>query len=487
MTDDRHEQDRLDAYRAKRDFARTPEPGPQPVAKGDRMRFVIQEHHARRLHWDFRLERNGVLVSWALPRGLPRDPARNHLAIHTEDHPLSYIDFAGEIPAGNYGAGQVSIWDRGTYECHKFEDDKVVVTLHGRRARGKFALFQTDGKDWMVHRMDAPEPDHEPMPERIVPMAAKLASLPRDDDRWAYEIKWDGVRAIAYVEDGRVRLESRNLLDITAQYPEIRALGVQLGSRNCVLDGEIIAPDAQGRPSFERLQGRMGVTGEAAVRRKQQDIPVVYMIFDLLYFEGSTLMPLPYEQRRAGLDALGLAGPAWQTPRCHAGDGGAFREASRQQGLEGIVAKRLDSPYVPGARPGTWLKIKNLLRQEFVIGGYSPGERHPIGSLMLGYYDVTEAAAKRRGNPQRLLYAGSVGTGFTQTTLDKLAQQLQPLRRLDNPFATRPPKPDAVFVAPQRVCEVEFREWTQGGLLRGPSFKGLREDKNPREVLRETL
>ena len=213
--------DRLDRYRSKRDFATTPEPGGEPAAREEaRERFVVHEHHARRLHWDLRLERDGVLVSWAVPKGIPPDPARNHLAVHTEDHPLEYIDFSGEIPAGQYGAGTMKIWDRGTYETHKFREDEVMVTFHGERLHGRYVLFRTRGDDWMIHRMDPPEdPDREPMPERVEPMLARTGTLPRDEAGWAFEIKWDGVRAIGYVDGGRLRLESRNGNDITPALP----------------------------------------------------------------------------------------------------------------------------------------------------------------------------------------------------------------------------------------------------------------------------
>lgn len=477
---------RLIQYRAKRNFSRTPEPDARPVAAAGGARFVIQEHHASHLHWDFRLERDGVLVSWAVPKGIPEDPGKNRLAMRVEDHPLSYINFSGEIPEGNYGAGQVYIWDKGTYECHKFRDDEVMVTLHGERVRGKYVLFQTAGRKWMMHRMDPPQnPTLEPMPENIVPMLAKLSALPKDDAAYGYEIKWDGIRAITYIEGGRIRIQSRNLLDVTRQYPELRPLGEALGARSAVLDGEIAALDELGRPSFERLQTRMGLQSDSAVRRVRKSTPVIYMIFDLLYLEGHDLMSLPYTERRERLAALKLDGPAWQTPAYHQGDGAAMLAASREKNLEGIIAKRLDSRYEPGKRSGAWLKIKNQQRQELVIGGWTPGERHAIGSLLMGYFDKTPEQAARTRRPARLIYAGGVGTGFTQATLDKLLALLMPLRRATNPFSSKPPKPDAVFVEPKLVGEVEFTQWTQGHTMRHPAFKGLRIDKEAADVVRE--
>ena len=313
-------------------------------------RFVVHEHHARSLHWDLRLERDGVLVSWAVPKGIPPDPKSNRLAVHVEDHPLSYIDFAGEIPKGSYGAGQVQIWDAGTYEAHKFRKDEVIVTFHGKRLHGKYALFQTKGKNWMIHRMDPPESEREAMPEGLVPMLAKLSSLPTDERSYGYEVKWDGIRALAFIQGGRIRLINRNKRDVTKQYPELRALGAELGSREAILDGELVALDEQGRPSFERLQQRMHVSSPSAVRKLTSEVPVSYMIFDLLYLDGRSTMELPYRERRAALEQLDLHGPAWQAPAYHAGAGREFLAAAAEQHLEGIVAKRLDSRYQPGKR-----------------------------------------------------------------------------------------------------------------------------------------
>ncbi len=472
-----------------RNFARTPEPATdKPRARrAKKPRFVIQEHHATRLHWDFRLERDGVLVSWAVPKGLPTDPKVNHLAVHTEDHPLSYIDFEGTIPEGNYGAGEVSVWDAGTYDCHKFEDDEVMVTLEGERARGRYVLFKTDGQNWMVHRMDPSEPHGEPMPAQLAPMLAKLTDLPRDDARYAFEIKWDGVRAMMYVEHGRARIESRNGIDVTRQYPELQRLGELLGLQRAVLDGEIVALDDAGRPSFSRLQTRMHVVDDAAVRRRMKQTPVTYMLFDLPYFDGESLLPLPYVERRRRLEALDLNGPHWQTPGYHVGDGEAMLAASRAHGLEGVVAKRLDSPYEPGKRSGAWLKIKNQQRQEMVIGGYARGERHAIGALLLGYYDLSPEAAASAGRAPQLMYAGAVGTGFTEAMLDQLQGLLAPLARDTNPFASKPAKTGVTFVEPRMVCEVAFSDWTPDGALRHPVYKGLRADKPAQEVIREVI
>jgi bifunctional non-homologous end joining protein LigD len=476
--------DRLSRYRSKRDFDSTPEPAGAGDGEEPDARFVIQEHHARRLHWDLRLEHDGVLLSWARPRGIPPDPKRNHLAVHTEDHPLEYLEFEGDIPKGEYGAGTMRVWDRGRYETHKMQDDEVIVTFHGNRARGRYALFQTDGKNWMIHRMDPPDdPDREPMPEHIEPMLATLTkTLPRDEDSYAFEVKWDGVRAIAYVEGGQARFESRRGGNITSRYPELRGLGPALGSTAVVLDGEIVAFDGE-RPSFERLQRRMHVGNERAIRRLMGEVPVVYVMFDLLWLEGHSTLELPYRERRKLLDELRPEGASWQTPAAHEGDGAVLLDATKRLGLEGVVAKRLDSVYEPGRRSRAWLKVKNHNSQEFVIGGWLPGKgarSTSLGALLIGYYESTEPDA-------RLRYAGRVGTGLTENELRRLVELLAPLRRKTSPFSPAPRVKDAVFVEPELVAEVRFTEWTRAGVVRAPAYQGLREDRDPREVVREEM
>ncbi len=485
--------DKLHSYRAKRAFESTPEPAGDGSAARGSGRFVVQEHHATRLHWDLRLEHDGVLASWAIPNGIPPDPADNRLAVHTEDHPLEYLDFHGEIPAGEYGAGTMQIWDRGRFDTHLWEEGKVEVTFHGERLQGRYGLFpigargrEGSEKDWMIHRMDPPvDAGRETMPEGILPMLAGAGSLPRDQARWSFEVKWDGVRAIAYVKPGRLRLESRNLNEITDAYPEVRGILRDLGMREAVLDGEIVAFDSAGRPSFERLQRRMHVTSPSAIRRLSSSTPVVYAIFDLLYLDGHSLMALPYRERRARLDDLGLGGPAWRVPAAHPGRGQRLLDATETQGLEGVVAKRLDSRYEPGRRTGAWLKIKHTRRQELVIGGWLPGEGRRtdrIGALLMGYW------TRPSGGDGGLLlrYAGRVGTGFTEATLTELHRRLAPLRRDSTPFDAAPKLPrNAEFVEPELVAEIEFREWTTEGVMRAPSFKGLRGDKDAVAVVRE--
>ncbi len=518
----------LGEYRVRRDFRRTPEPaGRSSEGKSARVdgadepsgaRFVVHEHHARRLHWDLRLEHNGTLMSWAVPNGIPQDPRENRKAIHVEDHPLSYIDFEGEIPEGNYGAGRVLVWDRGHYDCEKREDGKLVVVFHGRRLRGRYALFRAgeEERDWMIHRMDPPEREREAMPEHLAPMLAAAGELPRARGGWAFEIKWDGVRAIAYWRPGRWHLESRSRKDITVRYPELRALGRQLGAREAVLDGEVVALDDQGRPSFEHLQRRMHVSSESAIRRLADATPVTYVIFDLLYLDGRRTLQLPYRERRELLEGLNLDGPAWRTPAYHSGDGRDLLTVSAEHGLEGVLAKSLDSSYRPGERSRDWLKIKNVNRQEFVIGGWLDGKGRragSLGALLVGYYegegegedeggwgedegkgegegkDGGKGAGRGEGDGRALRYAGRVGTGFDERELERLAGELARRRRHSSPFASRGTQPPrgAHFVEPELVAEIEFSHLTHARILRHSSYRGLRPDKPAAEVELESV
>ncbi|MDH2445048.1 ATP-dependent DNA ligase [Amnibacterium sp. CER49] len=511
------ERDPLARYRSMRDAGRTPEPGVREVAapstgRGDS--FVIQEHHARRLHWDFRLERDGVLVSWALPRGVPGLGERNHLAVHTEDHPLDYASFEGEIPKGEYGGGSVLRFDAGTYTAEKWRDGEVIATLAGAPDGGlgggpvRVALVRTgeaspragqdpsdhSGEQWLIHRMALPEPAtpaarSEPLPRPVRPMlaAAAPAGGPNRDEAWSIEMKWDGVRALAEVRDGVVALTSRNELDLTATYPELQALARAVGASSAVLDGEILALDATGRPSFALLQQRFGLTRPGDVERARRAAPVQLFLFDLLEVDGEPVTAVPHAERRRRLERLLSPEPGIEIPPAvGAGTGGDLPElvaralaTSRALGLEGLVLKRTDSRYRPGARTSDWLKVKHERTQEVVVGGWRPGDGRRsggVGSLLVGI-----------PGPDGLEYVGRVGSGFSDEELERVGARLAERTADTAPFVDvpRPDARDAHWVVPDLVGEVRFAEWTGAGRLRQPSWRGWRPDKRPEDVVRE--
>ena len=317
------------------------------------------------------------------------------------------------------------------------------------------------------------------MPRGVVPMLATAGSLPDDDAAFSFEVKWDGVRALAYVEEGQVCLQSRKLVDITPRYPELAPLGEALAGQQAMLDGEVVAFDDGGRPSFGRLQHRMHVADPAEVRRRMDRYPVALMVFDVLWLDGASTMDLPYTERREVLESLSLDHPCWQVPRCHVGDGAAMLAATRAQGLEGLVAKRRTSVYEPGRRSRAWVKVKAKPRQDVVIGGWLPGSGNRsgrVGAILAGYYEDGE-----------LRFAGRVGSGFSEKELAEVGAMLERLERPASPFVTPVPHRQARFVEPRLVAEVEFGEWTEGGTMRHPVYKGLRTDKSPTEVVREAV
>jgi len=515
----------LDAYRKKRDPARTPEPfGAR--RDGDGRMFVIQKHAARRLHYDVRLEMDGVLKSWAVPKGPSLKAEEKRLAVHVEDHPVEYADFEGIIPEGNYGAGAVIVWDRGWYRLVKdgapaaqLASGRLEVELFGVKLRGRWTLARMSGggKDWlMLKKADAYAGDDEAtetFPEsvlsgltveevrdgstRLAALRARLAKAPRraveaarepvmlassaerpfSNPAWLYEIKYDGVRVLASRDGERVELYGRAGQVFTGRYPEVLTALRALPLTHFVLDGEVVALDEGGRPSFQRLQNRMHLTRPADVERARATFPVSAVFFDALSLDGCDLRELPLTERKA---CLALTLPARGVIRY--GDhvearGEDFYEAAAAQRLEGILAKRADSRYV-GGRSHDWLKIKCHLRQEFVIGGWTDpqGTRGAFGALHLGVYDG-----------ERLVYVGKVGTGFDDTTLRAIRDRLQPLTRATSPFDDGTPTGRGHhWVEPALVAEVRFTEWTEEAGIRHPAFLGLRDDKPPRDVRRET-
>lgn len=502
----------LGPYRAKRDAAKTPEPiptgpaSPTSVGGSGSTRFVIQEHHASRLHWDLRLERGGVLVSWAVPRGIPRTTTKNSLAVMTEDHPLEYLDFAGEIPRGQYGAGTMTIWDTGRAEVEKWRDDEIIFTAEGRRdgplGRVRLALIRTAGtgekSSWLLHRMktDAagkPQPDAPASPPEaeprtpaypapgwsdIRPMLAVTATPGRaraEADRhghWA-EAKWDGIRALVRWDGHDVTIRGRSGRDMTGTFPELRS---GLAGAPVILDGEIVALDAHHRPSFSRLQQRMNLVGAADVAATATRIGVHFFVFDLLSAEGVDLTADPLSERRRLLEEVMVdAGSSYVlTPVFD--DVDAALAAARATDLEGVVVKDPSSIYRAGVRDDAWMKVVFTRRQEVVIGGIRPGggnREGRIASLLVGIPDA-----------EGLRYVGRVGSGFSDATLRALTATLTPLRVSSTPFRAVPAADaaDALWVSPVVVGEVEFARFTPDGILRHARWRGLRPDKTPADV-----
>jgi bifunctional non-homologous end joining protein LigD len=479
-------EDPLADYRAKRNPARTAEPVPDagsslPVGNDDT--FVVQEHHTprgrtgERVHWDLRLERDGVLKSWAVPKGPPTEQGANRLAVPTEDHPLEYASFRGTIAAGEYGGGEVSIWDAGRYATEKWDDRHIIVTFDGHRLAGRYALFPLDDGAWNIRKLDATPPPEDEVSVPL-PMLATAAALPDDDDAWGYEFKWDGVRAVAAVRRGALTLFSRKGTEITVRYPEVARLPAALAGHDAIVDGEIVAMDAAGRPDFGALQNRMHRTGPE-VPRMAAEKPVTYLVFDLLSWDGEDLLDRPYAERRARLEALGIAGHRWVATPWFTGGGPGVLAASEENGLEGVVAKRLSSPYRPGLRSPDWRKIKNFRTQAVVVGGWRAGQGRrtgTIGSLLVGVPD----------DEGRLVYVGHVGTGFSDQDLRDLQRMLT--TRTTPPFEGALPREvtrDAHWVEPDLVGEVAYAVWTSDNRLRHPSWRGVRDDLEPDDVVVE--
>ena len=567
----------LRTYKAKRDFRHTSEPkGGKPKPKGVKgaSRFVIQKHDASRLHYDFRLQMEGVLKSWAVPKGLPWTQGEKHLAVEVEDHPIEYENFEGVIPEGNYGGGTVMVWDHGTYYVYgeqpsqSLREGKLHLVLDGRKAKGEWTLVRirsdSQKNQWLLlktgtsvrppskkledqsaktgrtmkqiardrdaewesdrdepatestsgarsilrtrikaalkkkevgpggssHRKDGGRPGVPSLPTDlpsaksrfIEPMKARLAEKPPADGDWSYELKFDGIRLIAVKTGKKVSLLSRNKNELAGRFPEIvEAIG-NLPARECVIDGEVVALDADGRSSFQLLQAR-DMEGRKS--------PVYFYAFDLLQLDGRSLIALPLKARKDVLEKLCAdAGDPIRYSAEIGEDARALLEEVKRRGLEGIVGKQRNSVYEPGRRSGAWIKLKCVNEQEFVIGGYTPpeGSRKNFGAILVGYY-----------KDNRLMFAGKVGTGFTANSLSMMHKKFRTEKRDDCPFEDLPSKQNGKWVQaitpsmmrklhwvnPVFVCEIKFAEWTRDGKLRAPVFLGLRDDKKPNEVVRE--
>jgi len=559
----------LKEYKRKRNFRKTAEPkGGKPMPKEVKgaSRFVIQKHDARRLHYDFRLEMDGVLKSWALPKGLPWTQGEKHLAVEVEDHPIDYENFEGVIPEGNYGAGSVMVWDRGAYYVYgeqplqSLREGKLHLVLDGEKARGEWTLVRIrrdeEKNQWLILKTGSStkpiskkredqsvktgrtmkqiaqdrdaewesnrQADESPTskfkarvraavkknvaqlsklrseeqrvgnllhnlpaakPRFIQPMKPRLVEKPPPTGDWIYELKFDGIRAIAVKIDKKVRLISRNGNELGARFLEIVDAVKQLGARECVLDGEIVALDEEGRSSFQLLQAR---------ELEGKKSPDYFYVFDLLQIDGKSLISLPLEQRKSLLQQVSAdAGEPIRFSGEIGGDAAMLLDEVKRRGLEGIVGKKRNSVYEPGRRSGAWIKLKCVNEQEFVIGGYTPpgGARRYFGAILVGYY-----------KEKRLLFAGKVGSGFSTKSLAMLHKKFRTELRDSCPFADLPSKKNGqwvqgitpgemrkcTWVNPVFVCQIKFSEWTRDQKLRQPVFLGLRDDKSASEVVRET-
>ncbi len=536
----------LGRYHEKRDFDRTPEPGPiVPVAGEGPLTFVVQKHRASRLHYDFRLEWDGVLKSWAVTKGPSLDPKEKRLAVMVEDHPFDYGSFEGVIPKGEYGAGEVIVWDNGTYSPDEggcsFVDraeaeqrmrdglaaGKLAFTLRGTKLKGSWTLVKIargGPNDWLLikHRDAAVDtasdvldeersvfcdlriedlkagllPDRARLPavaiapaglpgvkagrgpEKLSVMLSTSSEKPFSHPDWLFEPKLDGVRAIAIIRDGEARLIGRSGLDATRIYPALAAELAQQPATEVVLDGEIVALDEDGVPSFELLQQRLNLSRDADARRADAEVPVVYYAFELLFLDGYDLRGVALELRKSLLQRVLLPTGSVAPLEHFEGEGEAAFAATREHGFEGIVAKRRASTYRSGRRSKDWLKIKSTLSDEFVVGGFSRGEgarSDTFGALLLSQYD----------DAGRLVYTGSAGSGFDDRMLVELRRRLDSMRVDACPFAQTPPlKGEPRWVRPELVVEVKFAQWTREGYLRAPVFLRVREDKPARDVRR---
>jgi bifunctional non-homologous end joining protein LigD len=525
----------LKEYARKRDFEKTAEPQPRLSKRDKGRRFVIQKHAATRLHYDFRLELGRTLKSWAVPRGIPFKKGEKHLAVEVEDHPVSYIDFEGTIPKGQYGGGTVMVWDRGTFEplskapTKELKSGKLHFILNGSKLKGEWYLVRLrDEKQWLLikagedmppvskkqddtsvlsgksmeelakgdrvwqsrpahqsnpstKRKSVRKPSTAPIPAFVEPMKAKLVdSMPSGD--WIYEIKFDGFRALALRGGSEARLLSRNEKDLGGKFPEVMDSILALEVRDAIIDGEIVALDEKGRSSFQLLQ---------AFEMGQERPPIFFYAFDLLRLNGKELIELPLEERKAMLEKLLKDPPGVIRYSASIDDAGQdLLDKAREFGVEGLIGKRVGSRYEPGKRSGAWIKLKLQQQQEFVIGGYTDpeGTRKFFGALLVGVYE-----------DNKLRFVGKVGTGFNEELLCSLYAKFKKIPSEVCPFVNLPEKRSGRYgqgvtpselkrchwVEPTLVCQIKFAEWTRDDRLRQPVFLGLREDKDPKEVIRE--
>ncbi len=457
--------DQLESYAKKREFSKTPEPKAE-LEVGQGSAFVVHRHHASRLHYDLRLEKNGVLMSFAVPKGLPPRPGVKRLAVQTEDHPLEYVNFQGEIPKGEYGGGQMWIFAQGRYQVTKEKKDGFYFRLNGRELTAEYRIHRMKENQWLLERVDAPQIDW--LHDTIEPMLSDSRTEPPQSEEYTYEVKWDGIRALISVDDGQLRILSRNGLDITAQFPELRIPEQAFRVAGALFDGEIVCLDESGRPVFKQVIHRMQQKSEGAIERARSKYPAVCYLFDLLYLDGRPVVQEPLERRREWLQDVVRKDTSYRVSSTVV-EGRELFEAARRMGLEGIMAKRRDSPYLPGRRSEYWLKIKTRNTIDCFIIGYTigKGEREAgFGALHL---------AQREG--KRWRYLGKVGTGFDDKTMKKMAAQLASLKTVDRPIEEKPlDDAHTAWVEPALVCEVQYASFTSDGMLREPVFVKLRPD-----------
>ena len=471
----------LESYARKRSFEKTPEPPPKTLA-GEGSAFVVHRHHASRLHYDLRLEQNGVLKSWAVPKGLPPRPGIRRLAVNVEDHPLAYVDFEGAIPKGEYGGGMMWKFAQGRYEITKEKKDGFYFRLQSRELTAEYRTHRTKENQWLLERVDNPQTDW--LRDPVEPMLAQPADkLPRSAE-YLYEVKWDGLRALISLDEGVVRIHGRNRMDMTPQFPELINPDEAFRATSALFDGEIVCLDADGKPNFQNVIHRMQQKTPGGIERGRASHPAVCYLFDCLYLDGRAIVNEPLIRRREWLRDAVKVNPAYRSSE-GVEDGPAFFEAVRQLGLEGIVAKQRQSPYLPGKRSDAWLKIKTRLTAECIIIGYTRGKGDRGGSF--GALHLAQAtpstqlraapSTKLKAGDSGLTYVGKVGSGFDDRSLKLVAAELEKLEVVERPIAEKPVDDTrSIWLKPTLLCEVQFASWTKEGALREPVFLRLRPD-----------
>ena len=455
----------LKEYAGRRSFGKTPEPLPI-IMPGEGNTFVLHRHHATRLHYDLRLEQNGVLKSWAVPKGLPPRPDIIRLAVSTEDHPLEYINFEGKIPKGEYGGGEIWIYARGKYEITSKKKNGFHFRLQSRELSAEYRTHRTSDNNWMLERIDKPQVDW--LRDPVEPMLAQTAEKPPDTGNYLYEVKWDGIRAVIALDEGEIRIRSRNQLDITAKFPELLLPDQAFRATSALFDAEIVCLDDEGKPVFTNAVRRIQQTGKGAIERASKKYPAACYVFDCLYLDGRPIINEPLVRRRAWMEDAIKRGTPYRASEAIA-EGVELFKAGKKMGIEGIMAKERESVYLPGKRSANWLKIKYRQTMECVIIGYTKGkgDRESLfGALQI---------AVREGN--RLQYVGKVGTGFDKKLMKEIFAGLKNLKHVERPVKEKP-SDDArtVWIEPKVICEVQYASVTEDGMLREPAFLRLRPD-----------